>query len=58
VHPGVVANVDDRGQFVIAGRPGGIPGKLAKAEVLLYAEQESGPADSTDQNGDSHIVRH
>ena len=39
VHPGVVADVDDRGQFVIRLRPFGKP---AKPEQALHAQQEAG----------------
>ena len=56
MHPGVVADVDDCGQLVIAGqrRAGG---ELAKIEQLLHPEQEAGAADSADQDRDLHTAR-
>ena len=57
MHPGVVADVDD-GRQLMRGRTIRCSfGKLAEAEVVLDAEQESGAADSADQNGDLHIDR-
>jgi hypothetical protein len=43
---------------VVAGGTRSGSGKLAESEELLDAEQESGSADSADQNGDLHIDRH
>jgi len=61
VHPGVVADIDDRGQFVvirfmfIGDRRHW--GELAQTEQSLHAEQEAGAADSADQNRDLHTAR-
>ena len=56
MHPGIVADVDDCRQLVIAGecRAGG---KLAKTEQPLDAKQKAGAADSADQNRDLHTAR-
>ena len=54
--PGIVANVDDRSQFMTGAWVG--PGaELPPAEQLLHAEQEAGAANPTNQNGDLHIGR-
>jgi hypothetical protein len=37
---------------------GELPGKLTQPEQSLHAQQESGPADSADENGDLHTDRH
>jgi hypothetical protein len=58
VDPGVIADVDDRGQLVVAGhgvRP--LLGReLAQPEQLLDPQQEAGAADPTDQNGYLHTA--
>jgi hypothetical protein len=56
VHPGVVADVDDRGQFVVAGRCLH-RSKLAQSQQPLHTEEEAGAADPADQNCDLHIAR-
>ena len=56
MHPRVVADVDDRGQFVPGA--GGRPGELAQAEQPLHAEQEPGAANASDEDGDLHNNRH
>jgi hypothetical protein len=64
VHPGVVADVDDRGQFVIRLQPfgkltrAGSAAEAAEPEQALHAKQEAGAADAADQNRDLHIDRH
>ena len=56
VHPGVVADVDDRGQLVsVAIRSAG---ELAQAEQMLHTQQEARAADAADQNRDLHTDRH
>ena len=59
-HPRVVTDVDHRSQVVfgIGCGSGELPGKLAQPEQSLHAQQESGPADSADENGDLHTDRH
>ncbi|CQD05020.1 hypothetical protein BN970_00885 [Mycolicibacterium conceptionense] len=53
VHPGVVADVHDRGEFMLAVAAG----KLAQAQQVLYPQQKPGASDAADQNGDLHNVR-
>ncbi len=55
VHPGVVADVDDRGQRMILCFP---VCELAEAEQVLHPQQEARAADAADQNGDLHTDRH
>src|SRR6202022_1916628 len=54
VHPGVVADVDDRGQLAIGRRR---RGELAQTEQLLHPEEKAGAANPADQNRDLHTGR-
>ena len=53
VHPRVVADVDDGGQFVVARAA---IGELAQPQQVLHAQQEAGAADAADQNRDLHTT--
>ncbi|MDT5265466.1 MAG: hypothetical protein QOI90_2092, partial [Mycobacterium sp.] len=57
VHPRVVADVHDGGEFVIARWPGAGASELPQSQQLLDTEQEPGATDAADQNGDLHIDR-
>ena len=63
VHPRVVADVDDRHQFVIRlGLIGervraGLAAEAAETQQVLHAQQEARTADATDENRDLHIDR-
>jgi hypothetical protein len=57
VHPGVVADIDDRGELGVTRRPGAGAGELAEPQQLLDTEQEPGATDAADQNRDLHIER-
>ena len=55
VHPRVVADIDDSGQFVI--RLGPIGAELAEPQQVLHTQQEACAADAADQNRDLHSDR-
>lgn len=54
VHPCVVSYVDDSRELMLAGTVG----KGAEPQQVLHAQQKPCAADSADQNGDLHNVRH
>ena len=57
MNPGVVADVDDRVEFVVAGSRIRmlLRFELTEPEQLLDPQQETGAANPTDQNGDLHL---
>jgi hypothetical protein len=56
VHPGVVADVDDRTQLMVTGGCERAR-KLAQTQQPLDTKQKAGAADAADQNRDLHIAR-
>ena len=53
VHPGVVADVDDRGRVRVPMAP---RSELPEPQQMLHAEQEAGAAHAADQNRDLHMT--
>src|ERR1700739_3534734 len=54
VHPRVVADVDDRGEF--PGAVAAVEGELTQPEQVLHAQEEARPPDAAHENGDLHIA--